>query len=73
MIDVLTDADVDDRPVIVGAGTVTMKVRPLLAAPPTVTKTLPVVAPLGTVAVILVALQLVTEAAFPLKLTALVP
>jgi hypothetical protein len=50
-----------------------VKFTPLLAWPPTVTTTLPVLAPLGTVAVMLVALQLVTVATVPLKVTALVP
>ena len=41
----------------------TVKVTPLLATPPTVTTTLPLVAPVGTVTTMLVALQLVTVAA----------
>jgi len=45
--------------------------QPLLATPPTVTSTLPLVAPLGTVTVILVALQLVAVAAVPLNVTVL--
>src|SRR5258708_26657087 len=35
--------------VMFGAGVLTVKLAPLLAIPPTVTTTLPVVAPLGTV------------------------
>jgi hypothetical protein len=50
----------------------TVKPTPLLATPPTVTTTLPVVAPLGTVAVMLAALQLAAVAAVPLKVTVLV-
>ncbi len=50
-----------------------MKLTPLLATPPTVTTTFPVVAPFGTGATILVALQLVTVAAVPLKVTVLAP
>src|SRR5579859_2435474 len=46
---------------------------PLLARPPTVTMTLPVVAPAGTGAVILVALQAVGVAVTPLNFTVLVP
>src|SRR5258705_10705741 len=47
---------------------------PLLACPNTVTTTLPVVAPTGTVTVMLVALQtLAAAAAVPLKVTVLVP
>ena len=40
--------DVGLRLVMLGAGTVTVKLTPLLATPPTVTTTFPVVAPLGT-------------------------
>ncbi len=65
--------DVGDRLVMLGAGIVTVKLTPLLAWPPTVTTTFPVVAPVGTGATILVALQLVGVAAVPLKLTVLVP
>ena len=50
-----------------------MKLTPLLAAPPTVTTTFPVVAPLGTGTTMLVALQLVGVAAVPLNVTVLVP
>ena len=52
-----------------------VKLEPLLATPPTVTTTLPVVAPVGTVVVMLVALQFpgVTVAVVPLNLTVLVP
>ncbi len=65
--------DVGDKLVMLGAGTVTVKLTPLLAWPPTVTTTFPVVAPVGTGATMLVALQLVGVAAVPLKLTVLVP
>jgi uncharacterized protein YjeT (DUF2065 family) len=68
-----TAPDVTLRPVIVGAGAVTVNVIPLLAWPPTVTTTFPVVAPDGTSTAMLVALQLVGVAAVPLNLTALVP
>jgi hypothetical protein len=54
----------------------TVKSTPLLATPPTVTMTLPVVAPAGTGTTILVALQfaaLDTVAAVPLNVTVLVP
>src|SRR5207302_1816373 len=63
--EVPTNPVVGFRLVMLGAGTGTVKLTPLLATPPTVTTTLPVVAPLGTGAVILVALQLVAAAAFP--------
>jgi len=52
---------------------VTVKLTPLLAMPLTVTLTLPVVAPLGTGAAILVLLQLVGLPAVPLNVTVLVP
>jgi hypothetical protein len=58
---------------IVGAAVVTVYMTPLLGSPPTLTITLPVVAPDGTVATMLVALQLVTVAATPLNVTVLVP
>jgi hypothetical protein len=50
-----------------------VKLTPLLATPPTVTTTFPFVAPLGTGATILVALQLVGVAAVPLNVIVLVP
>ena len=46
---------------------------PVLASPPTVTTTLPVVAPVGTGATMLVADQLVGVAAIPLNVTVLLP
>jgi len=51
----------------------TVKGTPLLATPPTVTTTLPVVAPTGTGATMLVADQLVGVAVVPLNLTVLAP
>lgn len=53
--------------------TLTVKLAPLLARPPTVTVTFPVVAPLGTVAAMLVLVQLVGVAVVPLKLRVLLP
>src|SRR5258706_7438990 len=53
-------------------GRVTVNVTPLLARPPTVTTTLPVVAPVGTGTAMLVADQLVGVAAAPLNVTVLV-
>jgi hypothetical protein len=73
LTDVPATPEVGLRLVIVGTGAVTVKVMPLLAAPPTATTTLPVLAPLGTGATILFALQLVGVAAVPLNLTVLVP
>lgn len=59
--------------VIVGTGT-TEKFAPLLAFPLTVTTTFPLVAPIGTVATIEVALQLpIVVAGVPLNVTVLVP
>jgi hypothetical protein len=71
--EVPTGPEVGDRLVIVGNGTVTVKLTPLLACPPTATTTFPVVAPLGTGAAMLVALQLAGVAAVPLKVMVLVP
>jgi hypothetical protein len=59
--------------VMFGAGELTVNEYPLLASPPTVTITFPVVAPTGTSAVMLVALQLVGEAVVPLNFTVLPP
>src|SRR5579859_7963929 len=61
-----------DRLVMLGAAT-TVKLTPLLATPLAFTTTLPVVAPLGTVTAMLVALQLVTLAAVPLNATVPLP
>src|SRR5580693_1075201 len=55
------------------AGAVTVNATPLLATPLTVTTTLPLVVPVGTVATMLAALQLVGGAAFPLNVIVLVP
>src|ERR1700693_2955236 len=52
---------------------VTVKETGLLATPATVTTTLPEVAPLGTGATMLVAVQLVGVEAVPLNFTVLVP
>jgi hypothetical protein len=69
-----TNPDVGLRLVMLGvAPVVTVKLTPLLATPPTVTTTFPVVAPDGTAATMLVALQLVGVAAVPLNLTVLLP
>src|SRR5438270_166143 len=55
-------------------GRTTVKGEPLLDCPPTVTTTSPVVAPVGTVTVMLVALHAVAvPAEVPLKVTVLVP
>src|SRR6202034_2087246 len=64
---------VGDKLVMLGPAT-TEKLTPLLALPATVTTTLPVVAPVGTVATIDVALQLpMVVAVVPLNATVLVP
>jgi hypothetical protein len=52
---------------------VTVKAMPLLDLPPTVTTTLPDVAPAGTGAAMVVALQLVGVATTPLNVTVLDP
>src|SRR5258708_5057794 len=66
--------DVGFRLAMLGAGTAeTVKFTPLLARPPTVTTTFPVVAPAGTSATMLVALQFVGVATVPLNLTVLLP
>jgi hypothetical protein len=59
------------RVVILGDSTV--KLAPLLATPPTVTTTLPVVAPVGTLVTMLVSLQLAGVAGVPLKVIELSP
>jgi hypothetical protein len=58
--------------VMLGVGR-TVKLTPLLARPPTVTTTLPVVAPAGTGTTMLVADQLVGVAVVPLNVIVLVP
>jgi len=68
-----TTPDVGNKLVICGGLGETVKAIPLLACPPTVTTMLPVVAPLGTGAVILLALQILGVATTPLKVTVLVP
>src|SRR5499433_1031586 len=68
-----TVPEVGLRVLIVGAEAVTVKLTPLLARPPTVTTTLPVVAPAGTVTAMLVLPQVVAVAAVPLKVTVLLP
>jgi hypothetical protein len=70
--DAPTSPEVRDRLEMLGADT-TVKLIPLLATLETVITTVPVVAPDGTVAVILVALQLPTAALVPLNFTVLVP
>ena len=71
--DVPTAPEVGDRLVMLGVAS-TVKLTPLLAAPDTVTTTLPVVAPVGTVTTIDVALQLVIAVAVVvLNFTVLVP
>jgi hypothetical protein len=67
-----TTAVLGDTPVIPNDST-TVKLFPLLATPEAETTALPVVAPIGTVVIMLVALQLVGVASAPLKLTVPVP
>src|SRR4029077_2289618 len=61
------------RLVTVGGGAVTVNATPLLATPPTVTTTLPVVAPAGTCVLMLVADHVVGAAVMPLKVIVLAP
>jgi hypothetical protein len=69
-----TAPEVGFRLLMVGDELLTVNDTPLLAVPLTVTITLPVVAPVGTCAVIDAALQLViVVAAVPLKVTVLAP
>src|SRR5438876_7834310 len=70
VIGVATGPLVGERLVMVGA-TVTVNPLPLLASPPTVTTTVPVVAPAGTGTTMLVAEQLVGVADEPLNVTVL--
>ena len=70
--EVPTDPELGDRLEMLGAAT-TVKLTPLLALPETVTTTFPVVAPVGTVATMVVALQLVAVAVVPLNLIVLAP
>jgi len=65
-----TGPEVGLRLVMVGVG-ITVKTTPLLATPPTVTTTLPVVAAAGTGTTMLVAFQLVGVPAVPLNVTVL--
>lgn len=62
-----------DSAVIVGTLVETVNAAPLLATPPTVTTTFPVVAPAGTGTTMLVSDQVVGVAFVPLKLIVLVP
>ena len=67
-----TAPEVGDRLEIVGLGA-TVKLTPLLAIPPTITTTFPVVAPAGTGVLIVPAAQLVGVATVPLNFTVLEP
>src|SRR5258708_2698028 len=68
-----TAPDVGLRLVRLGGGTVTVKLMPLLATPPTVTTTMPVVGEFGTGTTMLAGLQLVAVPAVPLNVLVLVP
>jgi len=69
---VATAPEAGERLVILG-GASTVKLMPLLVWVPTCTTTLPVVAPLGTGATMLVLVQLAGVAVVPLNLTVLIP
>ena len=64
--------DVGFKLVMLGGGTVTVKLTPVLATPSTITTTFPVVAPVGTLTTRLVALHVITVANVPLNVTVLV-
>jgi len=68
-----TTPEEGDKLVIVGPFEFTAKFSPALERPPTVTTTFPVVAPVGTLATICVADQLIGVAPVPLNVTALLP
>ena len=70
--DIPTTPEDGESPLIAG-GWITVNSDPLLLFPPTITTTLPVVAPVGTGTTIDVALQLVGVALVPLNVTVLVP
>lgn len=72
MTDAPTGPELTLRLLMDGGG-VTVKLTPVLSTPLAWTTTLPVDAPLGTVTVIELALQLVGVAVVPLNLTVLVP
>jgi hypothetical protein len=70
--DAPTAPDVGVRLVMLGVAS-TVKLIPFVFTPLAFTTTFPVVAPEGTGATMLLALQLVTVAVVPLNLTVLVP
>jgi len=72
VVEICTEIDAGLMETAMGGGA-TVKLLALLATPPTVTTTFPVVAPAGTGATIVVALQLVGVAVVTLNLTVLVP
>src|SRR5947209_1464667 len=72
VIEAPTEPLVGASDVMLGVGN-TVNPTPLLATPPTVTTTLPVVAPAGTGTMMLVPDQLVGVPAMPLNVTVLVP
>ena len=73
---IVTDAPtapvVSDRLVMLGVGS-SVNCTPLLATPPTVTITFPVVVPVGTGTLILASFQLVGVAVMPLNVAVLLP
>ena len=71
--EVPTVPEVGDRLVMLGVVEVTVNEMPLLAAPLTVTTTFPVVAPVGTGALIELDPQLLGVAVVPLNFTVLLP
>jgi len=73
MVTTVATGPLDGERLVMTGGAVTVYGNALLARPPTVTTTLPVVAPAGTGTTMLVADHDVGVAAVPLKVTVLVP
>ena len=73
MVTAVATGPLDGERLVSVGGTVTVYVSALLARPPTLTTTLPVVAPAGTGTTMLLAAHVVGVAAVPLNVTVLVP
>ena len=69
MVTTVATGPLDGERLVMTGGTITVYGKPLLASPPTVTTTLPVVAPAGTGTTMLLADHDVGVAAVPLKVT----
>jgi hypothetical protein len=73
MVTTVPTGPLDGETLVMTGGAITVYGNALLARPPTVTTTLPVVAPAGTGTTMLPADQVVGVAAMPLNVTVLVP